>query len=306
MNGDTYAVARLLGGPFTYREALAAGIGRGELSGKRFVRPFRGVYLSSDIEVSHNVLVAAALKVLPAATVVGEITGLWSHGIQVGSPHPLTFYTTHRHEIDRPGIVVHRVSHLPPHRGKLASPAHCWLSASPYLGLVDSVVAGDWLIHRGLATATGLMTFSEAVQNPLAVTRTALGLVRHGAESPRETRLRLMMVLAGLPEPVCNLPVRVGGRFVGRGDLVLEQFRMIVEYDGRQHLTSTSQWERDVVRLEAFADAGWHVTRVTNARMANARDLVRGIHTTMSKRGYRGPEPRFDRRWCSLFSEGLA
>ncbi len=295
--------AHLRHGPFTFQEALSAGVGRGSLTGKNYMRLFRGVYVCADLEVTHRVLVAAALKSLPAATVASGVTGLWSYGVEVGNPRPLTFYSTHPHEVARPGIVVHRVGQLPPHQGSLATPGHCWTIAAKRLGLLDLVAAGDWLVHRGLTSATALEVFAQIMGTPHGPTRIALRLIRHGAESPRETRLRLMLVLAGLPEPACNVAVRDDVRFIGRGDLVLEGLRMVIEYDGRQHLSNVAQWERDVVRLDAFANAGWHVTRVTHARLAQPRELVTHIYAVMVARGYRGPTPRFDDRWCSLFGD---
>ena len=52
------------------------------------------------------------------------------------------------------------------------------------------------------------------------------------------------------------------GRFIGRGDLVYRHWRVIVEYDGDQHRTDTTQFDRDVRRLDDFAANGWRVVRI--------------------------------------------
>ena len=50
----------------------------------------------------------------------------------------------------------------------------------------------------------------------------AAALVRERVDSPRESRLRLCLVLAGLPEPEVNPVVTVDGRRVGRVDLLVD------------------------------------------------------------------------------------
>jgi hypothetical protein len=68
------------------------------------------------------------------------------------------------------------------------------------------------------------------------VARRAASLAREGVDSPQETRLRLLLVLAGLPEPHVNLIIRGrDGSWRRRYDLAYEQLRLIIEYDGRQH-----------------------------------------------------------------------
>jgi hypothetical protein len=70
-------------------------------------------------------------------------------------------------------------------------------------------------------------------------------------DSPQETRIRLLLVLAGLPEPCVNLIIR--GRDGGwrrRYDLAYEELQLIVEYDGRQHAEDTRQWLTDIFRRE--------------------------------------------------------
>ena len=91
----------------------------------------------------------------------------------------------------------------------------------------------------------------------------AVLLIRPGAESRPETLVRLAIGNAGLPEPEVNVTIRdAGGRFIGRGDLVYRQWRVIVEYDGEQHRTDTRQFDRDVARLDDFAAHGWRVVRI--------------------------------------------
>ena len=78
----------------------------------------------------------------------------------------------------------------------------------------------------------------------------------------------MLLVLAGLPEPVINEILRCAdGSWRMRLDLSYPELRLIVEYDGRQHAENTAQWNRDLRRREELESLGWRIVVVT------ARDL---------------------------------
>lgn len=93
--------------------------------------------------------------------------------------------------------------------------------------------------------------------------REALGLLRVGSDSPQETRLRLRLCAAGLPEPEVNprIPLATGQRL--RVDLVWAAAKVAVEYDGDQHRTDRRQWREDRERDASLRAEGWTVIRVT-------------------------------------------
>lgn len=67
--------------------------------------------------------------------------------------------------------------------------------------------------------------------------RSVLPLVDAGAESPRETWLRLLLLRAGFPRPRTQLPVRQYGALIACLDMGWEDIKLAVEYDGDQHRT---------------------------------------------------------------------
>ena len=117
----------------------------------------------------------------------------------------------------------------------------------------------------------------------------AVGLVRPGAESRPETLLRLAIGDSGLPEPEVNIEIRdANGRFLGRGDLVYRRWQVIVEYDGDQHRTSTLQFDRDVRRLDDFANAGWRVVRIVGRTFfMNRADAMDRVARALIDAGWR-------------------
>ncbi|MDT5179975.1 MAG: hypothetical protein QOJ95_4173 [Mycobacterium sp.] len=89
-----------------------------------------------------------------------------------------------------------------------------------------------------------------------------LDLVDAGAESPRETRLRLMLIDAGLPRPQTQIPVRGPDGFPRYYlDMGWEDLMVAVEYDGRHH-TDRPVYSKDIIRLEYLTSIGWIVIRV--------------------------------------------
>jgi hypothetical protein len=73
-----------------------------------------------------------------------------------------------------------------------------------------------------------------------------------------ETRLRMLLVLAGLPEPVVNHTIRDRqGRVLMRFDLSYPDLLIVIEYVGRQHRADLDQWDRDEERKDWFDDSGW-------------------------------------------------
>ncbi|WKG04436.1 hypothetical protein [Mycolicibacterium sp. HK-90] len=117
--------------------------------------------------------------------------------------------------------------------------------------------------------------------------RRALDLADAGAESPQETRLRLLLVRGGLPRPVTQIPVADESGWVRRRiDMGWPDWMVGVEYDGDQHWSSPEDHENDIVRLEFLASRGWTIVRVS------ARQLR-----------YRGPEI-LTRAWNALYQAG--
>lgn len=94
--------------------------------------------------------------------------------------------------------------------------------------------------------------------------RRALALVDAGAESPRETWLRLLLIEAGYPRPRTQIPVYGEyGELVAVLDMGWEDVKLAVEYEGDHHRTDRRQFNRDIARYEALADLGWMGIRVT-------------------------------------------
>ena len=285
---------------FTTAQARAHGYGRGALRGRSVRRELRGAYVPGWATDTLATRVEAARQVLPIDAQADGVTALQLLGVEVGAEVPLRFVTAHPHQVRRPGVRVRRSSTVPTSSAEVA-----FVSAAHELDLVDLVAAGDRLARLGLTTPDDLVRVTAAARGRATRhARRAAGLVRDGVDSVQETRLRLALVLAGLPEPEVNPTVHVEGRRVGRVDLLLRRWRIVIEYEGDQHRVERAQWNRDVWRQEQLVSD--HVLlRVTAERGRTPRAVVLGVHDALTARGYDGPAPVFTPEWRALFATAL-
>jgi hypothetical protein len=108
----------------------------------------------------------------------------------------------------------------------------------------------------------------------IRILRAALELVDQGAESPQETRLRLLLVGAGLPKPETQIEFfdEFGHAFI-RVDVGWREWKVAVEYDGIQHWENRFQRSWDIDRIAILEAMGWVVVRVS-AEMLSRPDVI--------------------------------
>jgi hypothetical protein len=107
--------------------------------------------------------------------------------------------------------------------------------------------------------------------------RRALQLARPGVDSPRESRTRLLIVAAGLPEPVVQHQVHDASGVVATVDLAYPDLKIAIEYEGDGHRTDRDQWRTDIRRQRRLEELGWIVIRVTELDLSSGRDDFLGL-----------------------------
>jgi very-short-patch-repair endonuclease len=117
--------------------------------------------------------------------------------------------------------------------------------------------------------------------------RHALDLADSGAESPQETRLRLLLVESGLPRPVTQIPVaNQWGRVARRIDMGWPEAMVGAEYDGEQHFKDPDDYANDIVRLEFLANRGWTIVRVSARQLRYERpEVVARVERALARGG---------------------
>jgi hypothetical protein len=302
---QTSLPAELAAGLFLRADAERRGVTPGVLRGPGVRLMVRGIYLAADLEPTLAKQLSAHLTLLPLETAVDGVTALQYWGIDVGSSRPYRFVTTAVYQSRRAGLRVRRARQLPEVRDSAVAPVPALVAARTELGLPDLVVAGDWLLRAKLASLGEVrQALADASGRHCRRARRAGELVRKGTESPRETRLRLVIVLCGLPEPECNIDLGDEWFFIGRVDLYLRAWNIGVEYEGDQHRSDAKLFGNDLQRYERLAAAGVLVIRVSKEHLRRPREVVGRIHAALVSRGYHGPAPAFGPEWRSAFEPG--
>ncbi len=250
----------LMTGPFLAETAYTAGLSTKQLRSSCWRRLFRSVFVYAGLPLTDEVRLHAVLLAAPAGTVVTGLTAAWLFGAWAPSPGaglPLELGVrredrntsgsralTRRIVLDP--VDVNEWNGLP-----VTSPERTCFSLMARSSLVEGVVFADAFQHAGLATQRGLFRFAD--ERPhwphVRKVRCAVDLSRHEAASPGETRLRMVIVLGGLPEP----PILNGGIYDESGELLGVPDMLYLspdfglEYDGAYH-HEPSQHARDNVR----------------------------------------------------------
>ena len=254
----------LAAGLFTRAGALSAG--STAWSFRRSHRQlFHGVHVPKDDVVDEVRLSGAALSICPRGSYLSHFSAARLFG-GVVPDDPDVHVTSPTNRPKARGIAGHRAKRnqrVTTWRGlRTTTPMQTFLDLAQVLSLVDVVVLGDSLVKRGRFTTQQLVAFvAESTGPHHRLAKRAAALVRKGVDSPMESRLRLLIVLAGLPEPTVNHRVLdAEGQVVYRFDLSYPEYGLIIEYDGRQHADSTEQWHHDLDRDEVLDD--WQVRRL--------------------------------------------
>ena len=272
--------------PFTFDEGRAAGISRRRLDGPEFFRVVPGVYVDSESPLTHLTLIRAALKHAPNGVVSGRSAARLWNAVVPDSPDVELMLPREVRVVAR-GIREHR----PPVRPsttmrfgvRVTTPEATFVRLAAELDLLDLVVAGDALVAGASISPDALVaaaTMARTRRSRLA--RRAALLVRVGVDSPRETRLRLLMVLAGMPEPETNIVLyKEDGSWEYRLDLGNRAKKVAFEYDGRQHErpehTAYDEWRKGVL-----GGRGWAIHSFISSDLHISPDLtverLRAIH----------------------------
>lgn len=251
--------------PFTRAAGLRAGIPARDFRGTRFRQLLRAVYVDRDVAVTPRIRVLAALAIFPSGAFASHVSAARVYDAPVpvfSDEHVSVVDPDHRRVRDgvrchvRPNPQTRVVAGV-----RVSAPVQMFVELSSLLTLVDLVVVGDHLVRKERTTCVELVAGCADVPGVRGLlARRAAALVRAGVDSPMETRLRLLIVLAGIPEPDVNLTIRdVMGDPIRRYDLAWPAVRVIVEYDGRHHVERVEQWERDLDRREQIDDDDWRI-----------------------------------------------
>jgi hypothetical protein len=257
------------------------------------VRVTRGAYLSRAVEPTAPHIVRAALEMLPLDALASHRTAAVLLGAPVGFTRPLEFAVPPgSYRARRRGIKIYvrdvASTDCTTLRGiPLTNGAQTWLDLATVMPADELVAAGDALSRAGHLESSALaerLRRANGTRGVLLARRLAPLLTPLAASRP-ESLVRYWIVDGGLPVPQVQVPVLDRrGRVVARGDMGYPEWKVLVEYEGRQH-AEPEQFRRDVDRYSLMAADGWSVVRLGGTHVR--RDLVDRVGRTLRSRGAR-------------------
>lgn len=293
---------------FTYREAVDAGVSRRRLRHPSLHIPSRGIrepWQENEPELLPRTRPLTLITEFSAASHATAFS-LWSFpGFLPAADDPII-------HISRPDtMAIPRRAGVRGHRGQffadeivdfhgllITSRTRTWLDCARKMSIEEVTVVADHLLRiprsgfearsEPYATREELADMLDRHKGTPGIrkARLALELARVGSDSAPETRLRLALEYAGLPEPQLNVPTELSAGVVRQPDLAYPEQKVAVEYEGEGH-SDAAQIIRDIAREEDFARAGWLAVRVSKRHMHNdARLAVAKIRSALVSRGW--------------------
>jgi Protein of unknown function (DUF559) len=265
--------------PFFLEEARSAGLTLSALSGKTWQRLGAELYRWKELPDDPWLTLSAWRRLLPPKTVFAGATAAWLFGLDLEPTNPVEVAVPASSGLrSRAGLIVRRCEI--PDREIVSIRRHRTTALPLTLtGLclqrpaVEALVAIDMAIHRGLIDSAALGRYAEISKGrPGAARLRSLALLAAPSESPMETRLRWLLIQAGLPQPEVQTNLRDGAaRFVGRADLYYPAARLVLEYDGGNHRERMVDDDR---RQNLLVNAGYRVLRFTSADIRGRVEVV--------------------------------
>lgn len=266
--------------PFRGTDAVRRGLlTPARLRSRAWVRLMRDVYVHESLQSRPEVRLAALQLVGDRTAIICGLTAAWVYGawspapglvvpLQVTRPvrapgTPVTGFSRRRltlrgtADLVRPPTGLSELDEDVVELGSLrvTSPTRTCFDLMRERWLVEAVAVADAFAYADLVWLALLGAYCEDRRRwpGIRLTRVAVELASAAARSPGETRLRMALVLAGLSEPLVNVPVRdLSGREVAIPDLtILNPRTTAVEYDGGYH-DEPEQVKADRRRLTRF------------------------------------------------------
>src|SRR4051794_865722 len=288
----------------TLASARAAGLTRGQLRGSAFLRLSHDLVVRLDDAIDARERLQLLATVLPPDAAFSHLTAAALLGAPVDAP-------ARAHVALRPRKVLPQRAEFIVHGRRLGdedvveldglritSAAQTFLDLAQHLSPAELVAVGDALARTGHLTPDGLVA-------RLARADRVRGVVRARACAPQlsplamsrpESLMRYWLLSSDLPDPQPQVPVHDRwGSVVAHGDLGYPDWKVLLEYEGRQH-AEAEQFGRDVDRYSLMGADGWLVLRFAQRHLNRGTVLDRTRRALLS-RGWRPQDPLIIGEW---------
>jgi very-short-patch-repair endonuclease len=290
----------LEGRAFNYGDGRRAGLGEGRLRGGDLARPFHGIRWATRDSLDLADRCRAVAPNLPPGSFFSSATAAALMNVPLPYRHQRTeaihiaVISPHR-ALEGRGGVGHKIQLMGDDSWtmgglSLSAPARAWCELGVQLSIPELVAAGDWMIKPD-APLTSHVDLVDALRRypdrrGKTKLRIAAGLLDGRAESPMESELRVVLVLAGITGLESNWPVRIGNVNY-RIDLAIPSRKVAIEYQGDYH-RDPEQWRRDMTRGSRLASDSWFVIQINADDLRDPAELVTRIRNVLVTRARTG------------------
>lgn len=281
-------------GPFTLQQAIDAGLTPRQLRSSAWKHLSFNWYCWAGLRVTDEMRLTTIHRGLPQGAAFSGATAARLHGLDVAPPRrPEVIVPPALNIADRIQATVRRValpeSDLAWRLGfPVTSPLRTAFDLAGRLPLVEGVIAVDMALHRELIDLDTFRSYVQAHMMLPGVVR-ARRVVRHAeprSESPMESKLRMLLVLGGLPRPEAQVDLFTeAGAFVGRADLYYRKVSLAVEFDGANHRERLVSDDR---RQNRFQDIGAALLRYTAPDLMERPGAIVAEVSAALRRGLKG------------------
>src|ERR1700759_1250129 len=275
--------------PFIGSEAVAAGITTHSQLRSRYTRVFRDVYVLKGTKLTPKLRAHAAWLWSRRRGVIAGFSAAALHGCRwIDATRSVDIIHDNRHLL--PGLQIWSDRVASDEIDVLAgttvtTPARTALDLAWWYPTTTAVAALDDLVRTTELKMPDveLLVARYRGRRGIERARTSMDLVDAGAQSPKETWLRLVLIRAGLPRPQTQIPVYDDfGDAAAYLDMGWDDVKVAVEYDGEQHRSDRWQYARDVRRSEMIDRRGWILVRVVAGD--RPAEIVRRVHAARARR----------------------
>lgn len=254
--------------PFLGSEALAAGkFNRYQLT-TRYDRLHWDVYVPRGAKLTPVDRAVAAWLWSGRRAVAAGLSAAALHGSRwIDAKSPAELNHSSRHKTN--GIILHSDCLADDEvcvvRGiRATTPARTAFDLGRRRSLTAAVIRVDALLQASDLKLPDVQSLIDRHRGARGVVqlRQVLDLADDGAESPQETRLRLLLTSAGMRPSQTQIEVFDYGQQIGRIDMGWPEWKVGVQYDGIQHWTDPKQRTRDIDQNVEYQELGWRIIRV--------------------------------------------
>ena len=276
-------------GTISIAEAQAVGVSRDLLRGPAWRRVGWGRYRWAAQEMNEDVALAVLLTSLPEGAALAGATAARRWGLDVPRPAKPDVVVPPGAGVS--GRVEGRVRRVNLEPGDVlireglpvTSPLRTCFDLACRLSLVEAVVVVDQALYGGLISLESLAGYIDQHHRipGLVQARRVLELAEPKAESPMESRLRMLLVREGLPRPEAQVSIYgPAGTFLGRLDLFYPDAKVGIEYDGENH---GDRLTADNRRQNRLLEAGTHLLRYSAPDLTRPELIVSEVRAALHR-----------------------